>query len=53
MPGYNGIKVDVESSFKRMKKENRFDEQKLVFLQIPPEIHLKDLPASTNISWTS
>ena len=46
MPGYNGIKVDIDSSFKRMKKENRFDEQKLVFLQIPPEIHLKDLPAA-------
>jgi peptidoglycan-N-acetylglucosamine deacetylase len=46
MPGYNGMIVDVEASFENMKKQNMFDEKKLVFKQIEPKIHLKDLPPS-------
>ncbi|MEK3886927.1 polysaccharide deacetylase family protein [Bacillus sp. FSL K6-3431] len=46
IPGYNGIKVDVDSSYKIMRKEMRFDERKLVFVQIAPFVHLKDLPPS-------
>lgn len=44
IPGYNGIEVDVKSSFKIMKKEKKFDERKLVFVQKTPEVHLSDLP---------
>ncbi|WP_066173129.1 polysaccharide deacetylase family protein [Bacillus marinisedimentorum] len=44
IPGYNGKKVDIAKSFKKMKKDGVFDEQKLVFKEIPPEITLKDLP---------
>jgi probable sporulation protein (polysaccharide deacetylase family) len=45
-PGYNGIQVDVNASFKKMKKSNRFDPHKLVFKQISPKVHLDDLEAS-------
>jgi peptidoglycan-N-acetylglucosamine deacetylase len=45
-PGYNGLVVDMEESFKAMKKINKFDEKKLVVKQIEPTIHLENLPAS-------
>lgn len=44
IPGYNGLKVDVKKSFSKMEKEGKFDPEKLVFKQVPPEIHLGDLP---------
>lgn len=43
MPGYNGIQVDIDASYKKMKGRS-FDERKLVFKQIPPKVHLDDLP---------
>ncbi|HLU21855.1 MAG TPA: polysaccharide deacetylase family protein [Bacillaceae bacterium] len=46
MPGYNGLEVDVEASYNKMIKEKAFDVQKIVFKQIPPKIHLEDLPPS-------
>lgn len=46
LPGYNGIEVDVQASYDKMKKGGRFDESKLIFKQIPPKIHLEDLPPS-------
>ncbi|KPB04409.1 polysaccharide deacetylase family protein [Bacillus sp. CHD6a] len=45
-PGLNGLKVDLEASYKNMKKSGEFDEKKLVMKQIPPKIHLSDLPPS-------
>jgi probable sporulation protein (polysaccharide deacetylase family) len=45
-PGYNGLVVDMEESFKAMKKSNKFDENKLVVKQIKPSVHLENLPAS-------
>src|SRR3954471_4841633 len=44
IPGYNGIKVDIAASYKRMKKKGEFDEQKLVFIQTKPKVHLENLP---------
>ncbi|GAE43712.1 polysaccharide deacetylase [Mesobacillus boroniphilus JCM 21738] len=44
IPGYNGLKVDVKKSYSKMEKEGKFDPEKLVFEQVPPEIHLSDLP---------
>lgn len=44
MPGYNGRIVDVEASYKNMKKNGNFDEKKLIFTQTKPKVHLKDLP---------
>lgn len=46
LPGLNGVKVNIEESYKKMKKDNVFDEDKLVYDQIPPKTHLSDLPPS-------
>ena len=45
-PGYNGIQVDIEKSYKKMKSKGRFQKNQLVFKEISPKIHLKDLPPS-------
>ncbi|MGX6441934.1 polysaccharide deacetylase family protein [Neobacillus sp. K501] len=44
IPGYNGRMVDVEASFKNMKKNGHFDEKKLIFTQTKPKVHLNNLP---------
>ncbi len=44
LPGYNGLKVDIEASYKKMKESGEFEEEKLVFKQVKPAIHLEDLP---------
>lgn len=46
IPGYNGLVVDIDASHLKMKRENDFDENKLVYSEVPPEIHLSDLPPS-------
>jgi peptidoglycan-N-acetylglucosamine deacetylase len=46
MPGYNGVKIDVEASYKNMKAKGAFDEKKLVYSQIKPKVSLNDLPPS-------
>lgn len=45
MPGYNGVEVDVKRSYKNMA-DGTFDERKLIFKQLPPKVHLADLPPS-------
>ncbi|WP_026692442.1 polysaccharide deacetylase family protein [Peribacillus kribbensis] len=44
VPGYNGLKVELDASYKKMKKSGRFDSKKLIYKQVPPKKHLKDLP---------
>jgi probable sporulation protein (polysaccharide deacetylase family) len=46
IPGYNGLTVDIEASYKNMKKSGIFDEKKIVYKQTTPSVHLKDLPPS-------
>lgn len=46
IPGYNGLSVDVESSYQKMKKKGKFNEGLLVFKEISPKVHLRDLPPS-------
>lgn len=46
IPGYNGLEVDLEASYKNMKKKQVFDEKKLVFIQTKPRVHLDELPPS-------
>jgi len=46
IPGYNGLSVDVESSYQKMKKKGEFNEKQLVFKEISPKVHLRDLPPS-------
>ncbi|MFE4349703.1 polysaccharide deacetylase family protein [Peribacillus butanolivorans] len=43
VPAYNGLKVNIDDSYKAMKKEGGFDKDKLVYQQVPAKIHLKDL----------
>ncbi|MDR4886449.1 polysaccharide deacetylase family protein [Fredinandcohnia sp. QZ13] len=45
-PGLNGLEVDIQASYEKMKKNGTFDENKLVYKQISPKVHLEDLPAS-------
>lgn len=44
MPGYNGLKVDIKASFENMKDDGVFIEDEIVFEQVQPKVHLKDLP---------
>lgn len=46
LPGYNGIRVNVQASYAKMEKDQTFNKHKLVFEQIPPTVHLSDLPPS-------
>lgn len=43
IPGYNGKKVDVEASYKVMIKDGIFDVSKIIYIEIPPKVHLDDL----------
>lgn len=43
IPGYNGRIVDIEASYKKMRKTGDFDESKIVYKEVPPKIHLYDL----------
>ncbi len=44
IPALNGLQVDIEASYKKMKAEGQFTEEKLVLKQIKPNILLSDLP---------
>ncbi len=46
VPGYNGMMVDVDASYDKMKKLAVFDEKRLVFKEIKPNTHLEDLAPS-------
>lgn len=46
IPGLNGLEVDIEASHEKMRKNGQFLENKLVYKQVPPEVHLSDLPSS-------
>lgn len=46
VPGYNGLKVDIPSSYKMMKDTGVFDEKKLIYKQVPPKVHLSQLKAA-------
>ncbi|WP_349410545.1 polysaccharide deacetylase family protein [Pseudalkalibacillus sp. SCS-8] len=46
IPGYNGFIVDVDASYKRMKKKGKFDESLIVYKQVQPATSLDDLPPS-------
>jgi len=44
IPGYNGLEVDIPASYKKMKAAGKYEKDKLVFKEIKPNVHLKDLP---------
>lgn len=43
IPGYNGMVVDVEASYKNMMATGKFDASKVVYKEVAPDIHLSDL----------
>jgi len=45
-PGRNGLKVDINESYDKMKEEGVFDPSLIVYKEIPPEVSLDDLPAA-------
>ena len=46
IPGYNGLEVDVDASFKNMKAKNELNPDQLVYKEVSPSIHLDDLEPS-------
>jgi peptidoglycan-N-acetylglucosamine deacetylase len=46
IPGYNGLDVNIKASYKKMKKDDKFDVTKIVVKEISPNVHLGDLPAN-------
>ncbi len=45
-PGRNGLKVNIDKSYEKMKKGKEFNESLLVYEQIVPKVSLKDLEPS-------
>ncbi|PIC78020.1 hypothetical protein CSV74_00395 [Sporosarcina sp. P19] len=43
IPGYNGLEVDLEASYKKMKATGKLDESKVVYKETSPSVHLKDV----------
>ena len=46
IPGYNGLNVDIEASYKNMKPSTDIDTNKIIFKEISPKTHLNDLEPS-------
>ncbi|MCT8139865.1 polysaccharide deacetylase family protein [Anaerobacillus sp. CMMVII] len=46
VPGLNGLEVDIEASYEKVRKDGKILENKVVYKQVPPEVHLHDLPPS-------
>ncbi|OIJ17884.1 hypothetical protein BKP45_20195 [Anaerobacillus alkalidiazotrophicus] len=46
IPGLNGLEIDIEASYEKMRKDGEFLENRLVYKQVPPTIHLSDLPSA-------
>ncbi|WP_017753806.1 polysaccharide deacetylase family protein [Calidifontibacillus oryziterrae] len=44
MPGLNGLTVDIDESYQKMRKEGGFNPKKLVYKEVSPKITLNDLP---------
>lgn len=44
VPGYNGLKLDVNKSYNQMKEKRKFDKNLLSLREVKPEVSLKDLP---------
>ena len=45
-PGRNGLRVNIDKSYDKMKKMGVFDESLIVYDQVAPQVTLSDLPAS-------
>ncbi|WEG11574.1 polysaccharide deacetylase family protein [Pullulanibacillus sp. KACC 23026] len=43
VPGYNGREVNIMASYHNMEDTKTFDPSKVVYQEVPPKVHLKDL----------
>ena len=43
IPGYNGLDVDIEASYKKMKSDGNFHKNQVVYKETPPNVHLENL----------
>lgn len=46
IPGYNGLSIDIEASYLKMVMSGGFKEDLLLYKEVAPKVHLKDLPPS-------
>ncbi|WP_027726009.1 polysaccharide deacetylase family protein [Tuberibacillus calidus] len=44
IPGYNGLRVNVDASYKKMRSKGVFRPDLVVYEEVAPKVHLKDLP---------
>lgn len=44
IPGYNGLEVDIEATYDKMRLDGEFEKQKVIYKEITPNVHLEDLP---------
>ncbi|GAB3794874.1 polysaccharide deacetylase family protein [Virgibacillus kimchii] len=45
-PGRNGLSVDINKSYEKMKEEGVFDPSLIVYKEISPDVSVEDLPAA-------
>ncbi|MFC7392596.1 polysaccharide deacetylase family protein [Scopulibacillus cellulosilyticus] len=45
-PGYNGLAVDINASYQKMKAKHKFNKDDVVYKEVPPKKKLNDLPPS-------
>lgn len=46
IPGYNGLDIDVDASYLNMLQSEDFEVDLLIYDEIPPKVHLNELPPS-------
>lgn len=46
IPGYNGVKFDIEESYLAMFSTGTFNEKFMIYEEFSPKVHLEDLPPS-------
>ncbi|MCD8502508.1 MAG: polysaccharide deacetylase family protein [Bacillaceae bacterium] len=46
IPGYNGLEVDVEASYDKMRHDGHFLKERVVYKEVAPNVHLEDLPSA-------
>lgn len=46
IPGYNGLEIDVDASYLNMLQNEDFEVDQLIYNEIPPKVHVNDLPPS-------
>lgn len=43
IPGYNGLLIDEQATYEKMKKEGKWEERFVIYKEVPPQIQLEQL----------